>query len=517
MIINCLGITVSRLDVLRKCMSHRNPPLKPVRIPGVTQNTARIRWAYAAIVCFMLPTASQATSQDDSRVFKSVDLVFEAWMLEAIGTYLLLDETQTASVTQSLKVYFDKITTLDAAVRQRVDDAGFRRFAELSEAARYRGVDPPWDEMNQLAIQFQREGVAGHHESDALLHEFYEQIQLILTPQQQELFERVPRLVRRLNAQRRRRGAVQADFSGSMDLFELVAEAAEDGEELQPIFDDDPEPDDADRLVKLADEINSILMIYEIEFDALRLEILKRRRTPRPATYQVKTTSQSDDGRDLRRRWMRYYTLTESAVAQIAAVAGRGTDANASEAWLDRFHQRLCPELYADRWPDRMMIWLVARDDATEEQIEITSLLETEYLAQRHQTRRAAIAAGIKAKRRHFSPGGTEPLQLKYSRRLLQLRQSIRRVTDRFRALLTPEQQADLDKEFVRIKRYGEVGLFGPNVSNAAIRKLTGEVLPEGVLLGPIDPKTGQRHPDYGKPLKDEDDDGQQSDEDGGR
>ncbi|MCH7848739.1 MAG: hypothetical protein IIB53_10300, partial [Planctomycetes bacterium] len=48
----------------------------------MTQNTARIRWAYAAIVCFMLPTASQATSQDDSRVFKTVDLVFEAWMLD---------------------------------------------------------------------------------------------------------------------------------------------------------------------------------------------------------------------------------------------------------------------------------------------------------------------------------------------------------------------------------------------------------------------------------------------------
>ncbi len=184
----------------------------------------------------MLPTASQATSQDDSRVFKSVDLVFEAWMLEPIGTYLLLDETQTTSVTQSFKVYFDKITTLDAAMKQRVDDAGFRRFAELSEAARYRGVDPPWDEMNQLAIQFHRESVDGHHESDELLNEFYEQIQLILIPEQQELFERVPRLVRRLNAQRRRRGAVQADFSGSMDLFELVAEAAEVDQELHPIL-----------------------------------------------------------------------------------------------------------------------------------------------------------------------------------------------------------------------------------------------------------------------------------------
>ena len=485
-------------------------------ISAVTRETTRIRWAFAVFVCFMFPPASQAAPEGDSRVFKSVDLAFEAWMLDPIGTYLLLDETQTATVTQSFEVYFDKVTTLDAAVKQRVDDAGFRRFAELSEAARYRGVDPPWDEMNQLAIQFQRESVAGHHESDALLHEFYEQIQLVLTSQQQELFERVPRYVRRLNAQRRRRGAVQADFSGSMDLFELVAQAAEDGEELQPIFNDDFDPDDPDRLVKLADEINSILMIYELEFDALRLEILKRRRTPRPATYQVKTTSRSDDGRDLRRRWMRYYTLTESAVVQIAAVVERGIDANASEAWLDRFHQRLCPELYADRWPDRMMIWLVARDDATEEQIEITSLLETEYLAQRHQTRRAAIVAGIKAKRKHFSPEGTEPLQLKYSRRLLQLRQSVQRVIDRFRALLTPDQQAELDQEFYQIRYSGPTSLLGPNVSNAAIQKLTGEVLPEGVLLGPIDPKTGQRHPDYGKPLKDEDDDGQRSDDDGG-
>ncbi len=482
----------------------------------VTPKGNRICQVLAVFACAMLPLSIQAASQDDSRVFKTVDLVIEAWMLEPIGTYLLLDESQTATVTQSFEVYFDKVMALDAAVKQRVDDAGFRRFAELSEAARYRGVDPPWDEMTELSIQFKKEIIAGHHDSDALLNEFYEQIQLILTPHQQELFERVPRLVRRLNAQRRRRGAVQADFSGSMDIFELVAEAAEDGEELHAIFDDDPESDDIDRLVEPKDEISTILMIYEIEFDALRIEILKGRRTPPPSTYQVNFSPQSDRGRDLRRQWMRYYTLTESAVVQIAAVAERGIDVNASEAWLDRFHRRLCPELYADRWPDRMMEWLVARDDATAEQIEITSLLQTEYLTQRHQTRRAAIVAGIKAKRKHFAPEGTAPLQLKYSRRLLQLRQSIQRVRDRFRALLTPEQQADLDQEFVRIKRYGEVGLLGPNVSNAAIQKLTGEVLPEGVLLGPIDPKTGQRHPDYGKPIRDEDDGGQQSDEDSG-
>lgn len=486
MIDSDLAKTASSSDVSPTCMPQHKAKMNLSWAYRVTRKGNRICQILAVFACAMLPLSTQATSQDESHVFKSVDLVFEAWMLEPIGTYLLLDETQTTTVTQSFKVYFDKITTLDTAMKQRVDDAGFRRFAELSEAARYRGIDPPWDEMNQLAIEFHRENMARHHESDALLHEFYEQIQLILFPKQQELFVRVPRYVRRLNAQRRRRGAVQADFSGSMDLFELVAEAAEDGEELHPIFDDDLEPDDVDRLVKLADEINSILMIYEIEFDALRLEILQHRRTPRPSTYQVKTTSQSDEGRNLRRRWMRYYTLTESAVVQIAAVAERGIDANASEAWLDRFHQRLCPELYADRWPDRMTKWLSDRDDTTEEQIELASLLETEYLMQRHQTRRAAIAAGIKAKRKHFSPGGTEPLQLKYSRRLLQLRQSIQRVTDRFRALLTPEQQADLDKEFVRIKRYGEVGLLGPNVSNAAIQKLTGEVLPEGVLLGQI-------------------------------
>lgn len=506
-----LAKTASSSDVSRTCMPQHKAKMNLSWAYRVTPKGDRLRQILAVFACAMLPLSSQATSQDDSRLFKTVDLVFEAWMLEPIGTYLLLDETQITSVSQSFEVYFDKVTTLDAAVKQRVDDAGFRRFAELSEAARYRGVDPPWDEMTELSIQFKKEIIAGHHDSDALLKEFYEQIQLILTSQQQELFERVPRLVRRLNAQRRRRGAVQADFSGSMDLFELVAEAAEDGEELHAIFDDDPESDDIDRLVESKDEISSILMIYEIEFDVLRLEILKGRRTPPPSTYQVNFSPQSDRGRDLRRRWMRYYTLTESAVVQIAAVAERGIDTNASEAWLDRFHQRLCPELYAERWPDRMMIWLVARDDATEEQIEITSLLETEYLTQRHQTRRAAIIAGIKAKRKHFSPGGTEPLQLKYSRRLLQLRQSIERVTARFRAFLTPEQLSDLDREFIRIKTYGPVSLLGPSVSNAAIQKLTGEVLPEGVLLGPIDPKTGQRHPDYGKPLKDEDDDGQQS------
>jgi len=511
-----LAKTASASDVSRRCMPWRESKANLLWVSGVIRKGNRICRASAVFACAMSPLSIQAASQDDSRVFESVDLVCEAWMLEPICTHLSLDETQSAAVTQAFEVYFDKVTTLDAAVKQRVDDAGFRRFAELSEAARYRGVDPPWDEMNQLSIQFKKESIAGHREGDALLQEFYEQIQLILTPKQQELFERIPRLVRRLNSKRRNRNSVKADFSGSMDLFELVAEAGKDDGELHFIFDDDPERDDADRLVELRDEINSILMIYEIEFDALRLEILRQRRTPPLSTYQVRITPQSNPGRDMRRRWMRYYKLTESAVVQIAAVAERGMDSNTSEAWLDRFYQRLCPDLYAARWPDRIMKWLSARDDATKEQIELTSLLQTEYFTQRHQTRRAAIAAGIKAKREHFNPQGTEPLQLKYSRRLLHLRQLIQRVRDRFQALLTPEQLGDLDQEFLQIKLYGQVSLLGPNVSNAVIKRLTGEVLPEGVLLGPIDPKTGQRHPDYGKPLTDEDDDGQQSDKDGG-
>lgn len=454
-----------------------------------------------AVLCIVLGMSAPTAAQEKATPgFKILDLVVDREIFEAMSELLAMDEHQEALAAATFEAYFRAAKALDAEVKESVDDAGFRRFVELSREAYYKGLDRyPWDEMARLRREFHGEIVAGLKEADVLLNEWYEQLQeLILSPEQQNQFDRVRRMVRRLNAQRRRHGVARSDFRSGIDVFLLIEEASEDDGELATVVRRQGDGERPDEITKARAKLDEILEEYEIQLDQLLLEDLNWRRRQLGPKDGIKIDIDGPVGRRLLRRWAREYALTASTVQQIADVVERAGNSEHRETWLDRFHRAFCPDLLSERWPDLMVEWLEERSDATDEQLEAVKALYNEYLIERRHAREAAVAAGVKAKRKHFSPQGDDPSQLRYARRKLFLKRLTALTVDRFRSLLAPEQVLYLDTELSQARIY-RGWLLGPHVDAAALYKLTGEEPKEGVMLPPIDPQTGRRDPNFGK------------------
>lgn len=453
-----------------------------------------------AVVCIALGTTAPAAQDKAAPGFMILDLVVDRQIFESICELLAMDEGQAAQAAVFHEAYLRDAKTLDNQVKEGVDDAGFRRLVQLWKEARYKGLDAyPWDEMARLRRQYHKESVAGLEKADASLNEWYDQLQeLILSQEQRAYFDGVPRLVRRLNAQRRHRIVAPSDFRGGIDVFVLVQEASKDDGELATIVRMQDDGEQTDQMTKARAELGEILDDYEILLDQLLLEDLNRRRKRLGSKDGIIIDSDGRAGRRLIRQWAREYALTASTVEQIADVVERAGGPEHRETWLDRFHRAFCPALLAERWPDRMGQWLEERSDATDEQREAVKALYNEYLIQRRHARESAIAAGVNAKRKHFSAQGDNPSQLRYLRHKLRLKRLTGLTVDHFRSLLAPEQVWDLDAELSRARIYRPV-LLGPHVDGAALQKFTGEEPMEGVTLPPIDPQTGQRDPNFGK------------------
>lgn len=443
--------------------------------------------------------------------FKVLDLVIERSGFEKICDFLEFSEEQKKEAGQFFDSYNNAVQTLDAEAKQRADAAGFARVVKLEKEAYYKGVDPPREEIDELMVQSHAEYVKAYKVSDALILQLYEQLQLILLPSQEERFERIPRLVRRLNLQRRRRGAVRHNFMG-VYLFPLVEEASAEDGELEPIFVTHPEIEQEQKLEDFRNEIQATLLRYELEFDSLILEGLAghRRKLRSTTSEEDRAAAEKRAEQEITQGWSRFYRLTDRAVIEIAAIVERAVGGDAKEAWIERFYANFCPDLYSERWPERTTEWLLQRQDFTVEQLELSEILLDEYLGERRRLRQTAVAAGVRARRTYLSAGGMEPLQFKYEQRLFALQKLIERTISRFRSLLNPEQRVALANEIKHVKLHRR-HLLGPHVNSPALEKITNVHVPEGVLIL-YNPETGERIPN--KMKKETDDDGQNQNED---
>jgi hypothetical protein len=422
----------------------------------------------------------------DDHTFTSLDLVVTAPIFEAIVTLLQLDPHQ-AEVAQSLfQAYHQQVVALDQITGANVQ-RGLTRMQELNDAARMNARALDWAEAKKARSDFEEQHVIGLKKSDTLLNNFYGELFALLREDQQEAHARLPALVRRMHFEAKtdeanKRSVSLADFSSRWNLSQLIAEARAEGGEF--------ERGDEEFVVALLE----IMERYDAEMDIHRQRDLADARVLTPPDDPVAFSVSHPKGQEMVRKWRERFFLLQRHVDEVAAAAeGRLGAANA-EAWRNRLRKLWCPALYAAMWPDRMIEWLTKRPDATPEQREHAATILASYELYREQLRLDAIKTGIAMMSTRGDGETGERTRLHHARMLLRLRDLNERTTKAFRSLLIGEQVAAFDSalQAARTNDFNQT-LMGPYVSPDLVEKITGEHVPRGILLGPINPETGQR------------------------
>lgn len=446
--------------------------------------------AIAAISATLRPSVVSAES-GAARDFKTLYLVADRSAFVAVCELLELDGDQLEMARESHDQYLEAVIELDTATTQRVNDAGFTRFAELSNEADRLDEEAPTEELALLRRSFHRERIKGLKAADQLLENFYQQLRSVLREDQLERFEGVPRLVRRYNYRRRRAGSVRSDFDFSVDLFALVESASQEGGELAMLVEGANGPQEDEALLRAKTAFAAVLQEYAITRDGHFVSYLQDSRRLPDRDAALSSSRTDPKGRRILRYWNEYYDTTEKAVLRIGELIQEVAGDNARDDWIERFHEALCPKLFAERWPDRMMEWVAPRVDVTDEQLEIALILYDQYLTERRRIRGLAVITGVRARRQYFSAEGPEHLQMAHARRKLQLRRLIDQAVGRLRAILTPDQRIALEAELLQARRY-RTELLGPGMGVNVLAELLNEPVPENIFL-PNDPPTGDR------------------------
>jgi len=186
------------------------------------------------------------------------------------------------------------------------------------------------------------------------------------------------------------------------------------------------------------------------------------------------------------------------AASEITSVLLSVDESERAARWESRYRSSFCPDLFAERWPDRTTAWLESRDDINEEQVVAAETLYADYQHRRETLRRTACDRSVAALMKHYSAIGIEPLQLRFQESCFQLRQLIVDYSRLIESLLNEEQSRD----YRNAEKHAwslQVRLAGPPVSAEARLALTGEVAIAGYKPPYINPTTGRIDQDYGK------------------
>ncbi|MCI0362835.1 MAG: hypothetical protein L0Y44_16540 [Phycisphaerales bacterium] len=433
------------------------------------------------------PPDARASIKAPDHQFKRVDLVVQPSMFDSIIEHLRLDQEQITAARAHHRAYFEEACELDALVAQRVDDAGLREAGELSTAARQRGQPIPLGKMRVLRNAWRPEMIAGLKKADALLDAFYANLAAVLREDQLTRFSEVPALVRRLNidvrhAELEGKGSVQGEFSYEIRPADLVADASKEGCEFYDAHEG--------FLVALHD----ILYRHEQTVDGFRVEDLRDRRTPVPEDQSLTYSRFDARGQANVRKWRERFGALRRYCDEIAAAAEQHLAVERANQWRERFLRAICPSVFEEAWPDRMLDWLKARTDVQPEQLEAAVVLMEAYPAERDRLRLAAIEAGIQSRGQPGSEAAAEAAEFRYGKALWRMVQQNEQVTRGFRALLTVDQARDFDRTLASLRDYQpNLNIMGPYVKPEIRERITGEHLPRGILVGPVNPDTGEQ------------------------
>lgn len=422
-----------------------------------------------------------ATSASDERTrerFEILDLVVTEGIFAEVAKTLELTSDQRVVAEGILRDYLVRAHQLDALTQQRVDDAGMREMRETSIGQyRLRGEEPPWDKLSQLAIQSREEYVRGLERADELLEQFYERLETVLTPDQAEQMRAVRRDVRWLNVLRddATTGGF-GDFRSRIDFDELLARATEEGNEFALLDADHPDPEGI--YAQTRAQIEARIEDYEREYDIVIVQdSYQSSREPYDEDHDVRIGPDDPRRERIITNWNKSHNLTERTARAIGMIVLEPLGPEAHDRWLNRYRAAFCPELYQPRLAEHVFESVFQAQTVSEEERRNATIAYERYLTRRHQLRKEAVTAGITALRKHISEHGTEPRQLDYAAKRLELRQLIQKTINDFRAIASEANQVLVDELATKAKSYN-TRLLGPGLSAEQIEALTGEPQP---------------------------------------
>ena len=451
-------------------MGHRGQASRPLlRNPG--GGVPRSSYLALVLTSILALASVRAQNAPTSTDFRVLDVVVTHPIFEDICSLLHLDESQRAQAEEFFAGYLAAARDLDDETYRGIVSAGFEAMralrAELDPLHTRRGAnadrrereklreqtnrhrdDPRWEIVRALRYESNKARVVGWRKADALLEGWLYEFQISMEIED-DLFARVPRLIRRRVLEPAWPQSSYADFKRPVDVLALVEQASRPGGEMFPLAALEHTSKEPERVGEASwseaqGNLTGILIQYEIQLDGLLHQRSRERRARLRRDTPLSTTSEDPGWRELERtmsqEWYRRYQVSHQAVEAIAILLNEYVSAEAATNWRDRFHRALCPELTQDRWVDDMISWLESRADHRPEQMQLTETLYADYVVRRRELISQAIRTGVRVRKEHLGVSGTDPLHLKYARRLLDLHRLSRRVIRQLQSVLDVEQ-----------------------------------------------------------------------------
>jgi len=401
--------------------------------------------------------------------------------------------------------YREAIIAIDHQTQQDVQRAGFdemlalmRELSPARDMERMRSAtpeerqqlvaemianmdDPRWEHVQEL-----RHGVEAcidrnGRRADARLAQLAGEIAQYC-PHPERAHIEIMRFARRVLLDPRR-DADSLDFVPSVDILRLTDDACASGGELHAVIAESSQSVSEeqsvaeDRVPSPAIRLSQIIEQYENELDQHLIGRLRERRRTRASSepsQQVLADGASDRRTKRRARaWAERFAVSQRAGVAIAALAEECAGEAAAEAWWERFHTALCPELMRPRWLHRMVDWIEARSDHTAAQCEAAAEMERTYLVRWNDLRRRAITSGITQMKRRAYLHAPGPEERRHRDDVAALHALGRDTLLCFIQMLTPEQRAVLLGEFAG-RRAGDwrVELIGPTLHPSHHRRM---------------------------------------------
>lgn len=396
--------------------------------------------------------------------FTVVELVVDQEIFERISKRLALSEEQRKFAESAFERYSARIKEHDRVSRERIDAAGWAEFSRLSKEARTVGHAPQWDRMTELMHQYHPVSANALVIGDRILAEFLAEIEPILIDAQRDLFPYIMPMIRRATSIR---PPSSSDDGGNADLYLALQDASREIDglawlDVEAVSDDwDPAIEQARRDLAL------IVKDYEAALDRPLVESTQFWRRPLPAEATVQFSDESDWGRkriqagaDL---WVRLHRTTDQSQQRVRELVRSVSGDDLAAQWSDFWKKRAYPGLAAERLPDRVIVWLNAREDFTDEQRDSVMPILADYRISRDALIDSMAGDLVRIKEEATSPSRRDKAVESLNKRKTALITHIDQTIQAMRSLLTPEQSASLDAH-IRGLLSGWPRLQGPSV-----------------------------------------------------
>ncbi|MCI0629702.1 MAG: hypothetical protein L0Y44_03500 [Phycisphaerales bacterium] len=403
--------------------------------------------------------------------FKVLDVVVDKPVFDSVCDALSIDETRRAKILADYEAYWASVQELDRASYSRVLDAGLREIELHASSPRSPNAPVEWNQRHdELSYQYTRVMASAKLQGDQLLTQWLagidEKLQL-----DDNAVDVASRLVRRMNLLSCNEEA--EDFNAKLDLRILFERALDDEAEfavLRTVSLGSP-----NTLIEARVDLMSILQDWEIAIDAVLLDRLAEGRHLRP--FHKKITLGPDDNEydNLIRAWAarfgRSYDVFTAHADGIAVAAEIALGAAAADAWRDRVHRALCPQLAKPRLPEQTFEQLKKLPDLTSEQLLAAESLHAQYSAQQRNAVARAIDAGSRLKRMQFIAQPDHPTRVEeiFAESLYDIHALSKRTVRAFLGLLLPDQATALQKH---LGKPASPGAYGPQINRNMLNRL---------------------------------------------